>query len=144
MGQEVLAVKLDELEEQFSRLRSRILLSESLSPDKLEQEAAALRRECRQEEERLQKQLRCSRAKSAALLADACRDVGRIARDTAAALRTQQLARGDPEAAAEEKILLAENALDFAVQAANRALLVSMEAAAAQQIRPEKEERSSL
>ena len=38
----------------------------------------------------------------------------------------------DEEAAAEEKLLLAEYALDFAHQAADRALLISMEAIDAQ------------
>ena len=38
----------------------------------------------------------------------------------------------DPDACAEEKILLAEYALDFAQQAADRALLLSMEAIDAQ------------
>ena len=40
----------------------------------------------------------------------------------------------DAEAVAEEKILLAEYALDFAQQAADRALLLSMEAIDAQAI----------
>ena len=39
---------------------------------------------------------------------------------------------GGPDAAAEEKILLAEYALDFALQGANRALLLAMEAIDAQ------------
>ena len=38
----------------------------------------------------------------------------------------------DPETAVEEKLLLAEYALDFAHQAADRALLLSMEAIDAQ------------
>ena len=40
---------------------------------------------------------------------------------------------------AEEKILTAEYALDFAVQAVNRALLVSLEAIEAQRLEEEKE-----
>jgi len=44
---------------------------------------------------------------------------------------------------AEEKILTAEYALDFAVQAVNRALLVSLEAIEAQRLEEEKEENKS-
>ena len=53
----------------------------------------------------------------------------------------EQLAEmsGEPDAAAEENILLAEYALDFAMQAANRALLFSLEAIKAQF--PQHEER---
>ena len=45
--------------------------------------------------------------------------------------------------AAEEKILLAEYALDFAVQTANRALLLAMEAIDAQQTGRQEERRPS-
>ena len=50
---------------------------------------------------------------------------------------------GTPRAQAEEKILLAEYALDFAVQAANRALLLAMEAIDAQSPGRENERRPS-
>lgn len=43
----------------------------------------------------------------------------------------------------EEKILLAEYGLDFAVQAANRALLLAMEAIYAQLTQQEQERRPS-
>ena len=58
-------------------------------------------------------------------------------------LEAQARGRNDAEAAAEEKILLAEYALDFALQAANRALLLSMEAIDTQWAGREKERRSS-
>ena len=48
----------------------------------------------------------------------------------------------DPEAAVEEKLLLAEYALDFAHQAADRALLLSMEAIDAQLQQQEGEEKT--
>ena len=44
------------------------------------------------------------------------------------------------ELSAEEKILLAEYALDFALQAANHALLISMEAIKAQMAEQEQED----
>ena len=46
----------------------------------------------------------------------------------------------EEQAAAEEKILLAEYALDFAIYAADHALLISMEAIEAQLSQQEKEE----
>lgn len=49
---------------------------------------------------------------------------------------------GGQEAEKEEKILLAEYALDFAMQAAERALLLSLEAMEAQTKQQEKKEET--
>ena len=132
MAHEILTVKLCELEEQRTRLSSRIHLSETAGHPQLQQEIQALRRECAETELTLQTKLQRSRAEMAPVLAASYGEVERIVQTTRTALQEQAARRGDPEAAAEKKILLAEYALDFTLQAANRALLLSMEAIDAQ------------
>ena len=133
MAHEILTIKLYELEDQLSRLSSRIHLSETTDHNRLRQEIEALTRECAETQLTLQKKLQLSRAEMVSVLAKAYQEVEILVQKTAAALQEQASGSGNPpEAAAEEKILLAEYALDFAVQAANRALLLSMEAIDAQ------------
>lgn len=132
MAHEILSVKLCELEEQFSRLSSRIHLSEMAGHLQLQQEISTLRRECDETELTLRTKLRCSRAGTVSILADSYGEVERSVQRAKTALQKQATRSGSPEAAAEEKILLAEYALDFALQGANRALLLAMEAIDAQ------------
>ena len=132
MAHEILAVKLRELEEQLSRLRSRVHLSETISHPQLQQEIQALRLECAETALALQAKLQRSRAEMVSVLADFYEEVERSIQTAGAALQEQTAHSDDPEAAAEGKILLAEYALDFALQAANRALLLAMEAIDAQ------------
>ena len=67
--------------------------------------------------------------------------IEQLIQKTKSELETQAAGREGGEAAAEEKILLAEYALDFALEAANRALLLSMEAIDAQ-LTSQEQERS--
>ena len=132
MAHEILSVKLCELEEQLSRLSGRIHLSETAGRSQLRQEIRALSKECAETEWTLREKLRLSRAEVVAPLARTYGEVEELIRKTKSELETQAAGREGGEAAAEEKILLAEYALDFAVAAANRALLLSMEAIDAQ------------
>lgn len=132
MAHEILAVKLCELDDQFTRLSSRIHLSETADRGRLRQEIGALTRECTETDLALREKLRLSRSEMTAVLADTYGEIGQILRKTESALQEQASACGSPDAAAEEKILLAEYALDFALQGANRALLLAMEAIDAQ------------
>lgn len=132
MAHEILSVKLCELDEQLSRLSSRIHLSETASHPQLQHEIQTLRQECAETELTLQTKLQHSRGAIAPLLSGAYDDVEQSVQKARTALQEHALRRGDPEAAAEEKILLAEYVLDFALQAANRALLLAMEAIDAQ------------
>ena len=131
MAQGILSVKIRELEEQFSRLSGRIQLSETADHLRLRREIEALSRECDRGELTMDRTLRYSHGKTASILADAYRETEKSARKARAALAGQTCGEGT-EAAVEEKILLAEYALDFALQAANRALLRAMEAIDAQ------------
>lgn len=143
MAHEILAVKLCELEEQLSRLSGRIQLAETARKDQIQQEMEALARECAETELALQKKLQRSRAEMVATLSDGYERIGEILQETKAALQAQATKRGAPDDAVEEKILLAEYGLDFAVQAANRALLLAMEAIYAQLTQQEQERRPS-
>ena len=132
MAHEILSVKLCELEEQLARLSSRIHLSETADRQQLQQEIQALCRECAETELTLQTKLQRSKAEIVSILADSYAEVEQSAQKAKAALQEQALCRDDSEDTAEVKILLAEYALDFALQAANRAVLLSMEAIDAQ------------
>ena len=128
MAHEILAVKLCELEDQLIRLSSRIHISEAAGHDQLQQEIKALSKECAETELTLQKKLQLSRAEVVATLARAYEEIDQIIQRTKSKMEEQAISRNDVDSGTEEKILLAEYALDFAVQAANRALLLSMEA----------------
>lgn len=143
MAYEILAVKLCELEEQFSRLSSRIHLAETAGYKQLRQEIAALSRECAESELTMRKKLQLSRAEIVAPLASTYREVEQIIQRTKAELFEKAASRGGTDAASEEKILLAEYALDFAVQAANRALLLSMQAIDSQKSNEENGRRTT-
>lgn len=143
MAHEILTVKLCELEDQLSRLSSRIHLSETADHPRLLREIRALSRECDETELTLRTKLRRSRAEMVSVLADCYGDVEQTIHKAEEALKEQILRSGNPEAAAEEKILLAEYALDFAIQAANRALLLSMQAIDAQLTQQAAERRTS-
>ena len=143
MAHEILAVKLCELEDRFIRLSSRIHLSETAGHDQLRQEIRSLSRECMETELTLRQKLQLSRAEVVATLAGTYSEIEQSIQRAMAKLEEQAAARNDAEAQAEEKILLAEYALDFAVQAANRALLLAMEAIDAQSPGRENERRPS-
>ena len=65
-------------------------------------------------------------------LADSYGEIEQRVQQAKAAMREQAARRGEGQADAEKKLLLAEYALDFALQASNRALLLAMEAIDAQ------------
>lgn len=143
MTHEILSVKLCELEEQISRLSSRIHLSETADHDQLRQEIRALSKECTETELSLREKLRLSKAEVVAVMSKAYEETEQLIKKAKSELETQVAGRNDGEASVEEKILLAEYVLDFAIEAANRALLLSMEAIDAQLTSQEKERNLS-
>ena len=137
MAHEILSIKLCELEDQLARLLSRIQLSETAGAAGLGAELDALRREYAENALALQTKLELSRAGAATVIARTYAEVRQALARGQAALQAP-LSEGAPaEAEAEARILLAEYALDFAVQAANHALLLSMEAIEGQATSPE-------
>ena len=135
MAHEILSIKLCELEDQLARLLSRTQLGATAGAAGLGAELDALRREYAENALALQTKLELSRAGAATVIARTYADVQRALAQGRDALQAPLSAGGAP--AAEARILLAEYALDFAVQAANHALLLSMEAIDAQATSPE-------
>ncbi|HIT52885.1 MAG TPA: hypothetical protein IAD07_02975 [Candidatus Fimivicinus intestinavium] len=137
MAHEILSVKLCELEDQLSRLSSRIHLSETAGHERLQKEIKELTKECAETELMLRNKLQMSRADMVSVLSDAYGKIEQLVLKTKDLLQ-KQTDDSSPDIAAEEKILLAEYALDFSAQAANRALLLSMEAIDAQLLQQER------
>ncbi len=128
MAHEILSVKLLELDEKIEKLHSRIYMSETLDRNRLQKEIAAMNTECAESGIILQKKLRRSKSKMVSVLSQSYMQIEQIIQDTQKQIQNIAEQEGDSERLAEEKILLAEYALDFAHQAADRALLLSMEA----------------
>lgn len=142
MTHEILSVKLRELDDQFSRLSSRIQLSQAAGRPQLQAQMQSLRRECRETEKTLRSRLHDTPGKLTPILEKAYEKAFCDARQAKAALKRQALAAHNPDACAEAKILLAEYALDFALQGANQALLLAMEAIDAQYTGQEGEKKA--
>lgn len=142
MAHEILSIKLYELEEQIARLLSRIELWESADNAQLKKAIKALELECEENEQSLKKKLELSRSGIVSTIAHTYGQIEAVIHQCKADLQTKAEQRTEPDLEAEEKILLAEYALDFSVQAANRALLLAMEAMDAQAIQPKGESKS--
>ena len=137
MAHSILSVKLRELDREVSSIHRRIHLAEA-GP------SAAARREYRQllrayaaKKHQTAKLLRCSQADSTRYLLDAYRGMEEI---MATLRHNLSQTSGD----AEEKLLWAEYALDFAAQAANRAVLLSLEAVSAHRSSEKHRERNQI
>lgn len=147
MPGEILYVKLNELDTRLGRLHSRIELSETACPKQLQGEIVALRKECAVNELALRRKLRYSRAGAVAGISDAYTEIGEIVKrvkaGNGAAGPEDDIWKNPAGITAEEQILLAEYALDFAVQAADQALLIALEAIAAQITETEDERRKN-
>ena len=134
MAHEILSIKLCELEDQIIRLLHRIRLSETIDQVQLEREIKALKQDCEENELTREEKLQLSRAEIVSVIAQTYAEMQQALQKNNDALRDRDSRSLDSDAKSEERILLAEYALDFAVQAANRALLLSLEAIAAQSI----------
>lgn len=127
MAYEILSVKMYELDKKISRMQSRIQMSQSSEHDRIRAETEALRKECAEADAELSNRLRHSKSRMVAQLADTYAEIERLIQRTASEMEALDGGRGDA-ATVDEKILYAEYALDFAMQAADHALLASMEA----------------
>lgn len=132
MAHEILSIKLCQLEERVDRLHSCIRLSETADRPRLRREMERLEQECLISEAALREQLQHSRSALVSVLGQGYGQMEQIIQASRDQLQALARDNPDPAAAVEEKLLLAEYALDFAHQAADRALLFSMEAIDAQ------------
>ena len=142
MAHEILSVKLCQLDDRVGRLHSRIHLSETADHNQLRQEIEVMERECIESESALKENLRRSKSSLISGLAQDYEQIERIVQRAKSRIQRIAAENPDAEAVAEEKILLAEYALDFAQQVADRALLLSMEAIDAQLSGQERERRT--
>lgn len=132
MPHQILTVKLCELEKRIAKMQSRIQLSESASLPRIQAEIESLQKECEENHLALQNRLRNSKTEVIEILDTAYREVEPILQSTRKALTAEAMAYTDGETASEHKLLLAEYELDFSMLAIDQALLVSLEAIAAQ------------
>lgn len=137
MAHEILSVKLCQLEERLGALHSRIRMSETADHASLSRAIGVLKTECDAVSAAMREDLERSRSSVASVLGRGYGKVEQIVLDSRREL--EEMARNSPdeETATEEKILLAEYALDFAYQAAEEALLLSMSAIDACRLRQE-------
>ena len=142
MEQGILSVKLYELDDKIGRMHSRIQAVERAENNQLKQEMEALERECAATDRSLRKKLRFSKASSLSTLLKAYGTIEQAIQEIRQKQKSREESDKNEFSWSEEKILLAEYALDFAIQAANRALLLSMKAIDAQ--RKQQEERDVL
>mgnify|MGYP000000167869 CR=1 FL=1 len=138
MAHEILSVKLYELDKKISQVHSRIQISESANRDRIRAEIEAIRNECKENELMLRNELQFSKAGTVSKLAEAYAEVEQIIQKVKERIGRSSSKWGD-ELSVEEKILFAEYALDFAMQVANHALLISLEAIDAQMAQQEKQ-----
>ena len=134
MAQGILNAKLDELDRQLRKVHRKIQKSGSANPVRLRADLEQVRKEYAENEKALRNRLRFSRSGVVTGLSVSYNQVEQIIRET----KNKMEMPGGQEAEKEEKILLAEYALDFAMQAAERALLLSLEAMEAQTKQQEK------
>lgn len=132
MAHEILSIKLSQLDDKLGKLHSRIHLSEMATHDQLRQEIALMEHECIASESAFKENLRHSKSSLVSVLARNFEQVEQIIQNARDCLKQKMAENPDIEAAIEEKILLAEYALDFAHLVADWALLISMQAIDAQ------------
>lgn len=123
MAHELLSVKLCELDEKFERLHGRIQRSQTSDRRVLKQEAQLVRRECEEEEQILSRRLKFSRSEMAGKISKIYEKMEETVRKA-----REEIESGQGRLSSEDWLLLAEYSLDFAKQAADRALLISLEA----------------
>lgn len=123
MAHELLSVKLCELDEKLGRLHSRIQFSQTSDRDSLAKETQLVRRECEEEQQSLSRRLKFSRSEMAGRISRLYEKVEETVRGA-----RNEMENGRDRISPEEWLLLAEYSLDFASQAADRALLISLEA----------------
>ncbi len=120
MAHEILSVKLCELDDCICRLHGRIHLSESSDYKALDDEIRKMEKECKESRQALSDKLHHSKSDSVVKLSNAYDTVEDVIKDL-------ELYK-DGQWSADDRILLAEYSLDFALLAAETALHKSLEA----------------
>ena len=143
MAQQLLSIKLSELDQTIEKLHSRIQCSENLEKELLQEEITQLKQEYFTSDQLLHQKLNYSRADMVSILAKMYDEIEQSVQAASRNLQYHHIKLTSSHLS-EEKLLLAEYALDFAVQAANHALLLSLEAILTQRTQDDLQERSTL
>lgn len=128
MAHEILSVKLYELDQRVNQLHSRIQSSEPASWEEREEKIRVFQKECIENKMALHEKLRFSKSEKVRQISEAYDQIETIIEETQRKISASLSEETQKEMCAEELILLAEYSLDFAMQAADDALLVSMRA----------------
>lgn len=132
MSHEILSAKLSQLNHKIAMLHLRIRKCKALDQAELLREINQLNNEYLEAEKQLQNVLQQSHSPITAILSHSYENMLSTAKETTAKIADINKTASNNENIAESKLLLAEYALDFAMQAAEHALLISLEAMAAQ------------
>lgn len=140
MSCQILTVKLYELEKQIAKMQSRIQLSESANLPKIRAEIERLQEEYTESELALQNKLQYSRSEIVKILLSAYHEIEPAIYCAQEKIKAVARSYDNDEIMTETKLLLAEYELDFSMLSVERALMVSLDAIAAQ-LETEKEEK---
>lgn len=125
LNEEIFAIKLYELEEQFGKMQGRLHLCQQQDHSKIKQHLQDTMDEYQENEYLLKKQVQGSHSSIVASLADAQQE---YLRKTSEILKDQMASQPVLEEKAEASALYAEYAIDFAVQSMRYALIAALKA----------------
>ncbi len=136
MTNDIFSVKLYEIDKAIGQIHSRVEQGEKDSPEQLAEDIRVLRNECRENRENLHNKMKYSKAKLVGRISEAYERVDQVIQEVQQQLGISFAEEQISELSAENKILMAEYLLDFAMLAADHALLTSLEAIKAQKEQP--------
>lgn len=136
MTNDIFSVKLYEMDKAIGQIHSRVEQGEKDSPEQLAEDIRVLRNECRENRENLHNKTKYSKAKLVERISEAYERVDQVIQEVQQQLGISFAEEQISELSAENKILMAEYLLDFAMLAADHALLTSLEAIKAQKEQP--------
>ncbi|MDD8047967.1 MAG: hypothetical protein PHH04_00025 [Thomasclavelia sp.] len=125
MAQEVLSVKLNELDQQLSDIHSIISQSDKLNSIDIKDLIKEYENECNEDELSFLFKLNSSKAKAITKLSTSFNDI----KDSLSVFRTTlEEIEMDKDEEVDEKLLMAEYELDYAIMVSKRSLLNSLKA----------------
>lgn len=136
MTNDIFSVKLYEMDKAIGQIHSRVEQGEKDSPEQLAEDIRVLRNECRENRGNLHNKMKYSKAKLVGRISEAYERVDQVIQEVQQQLGISFAEEQISELSAENKILMAEYLLDFAMLAADHALLTSLEAIKAQKEQP--------
>lgn len=136
MTNDIFSVKLYEMDKAIGQIHSRVEQGEKDSPEQLAEDIRVLRNECRENRENLHNKMKYSKAKLVGRISEAYERVDQVIQEVQQQLGISFAEEQISELSAENKILMAEYLLDFAMLATDHALLTSLEAIKAQKEQP--------